>query len=93
MFHSGTLTDKLDALIDADDVNEVLNALEGTEYPQLLEDAIPTYKETGILLPLEASLDKYLLEKPSTNCQPHLKMITLPIFITICGKHGGCEPT
>ena len=57
----GDLTDKLDTLVDADDINEVLNTLEGTEYAPLLEDAIPSYQETGILLPLEASLDKYLL--------------------------------
>jgi V/A-type H+-transporting ATPase subunit C len=58
----GALSDKLDAMIDADDVSEVMNALEGTEYPQVLENALPIYKETGLLLPLEASLDKYLLE-------------------------------
>ncbi len=58
----GALTDKLDSLIEAHSVTEVLNALEGTEYPQILEDAIPIYNETGLLLPLEASLDKYLLE-------------------------------
>lgn len=58
----GDLTDKLDALVDADDINEILNTLEGTEYAPILEDAIPLYQETGILLPLEASLDKYLLK-------------------------------
>jgi len=58
----GDLADKLDTLIDADNVNEVLSALEGTEYTHILEDAIPTYQETGMILPLEASLDKYLLE-------------------------------
>ncbi|WP_048191517.1 V-type ATP synthase subunit C [Methanobacterium sp. SMA-27] len=58
----GALTDKLDSLIEADNVTEVLNALEGTEYPKILEDAIPIYNETGLLLPLEASLDKYLLK-------------------------------
>ncbi len=58
----GELSNKLDTLIEADSVTEVLNALEGTEYPKILEDAVPVYKETGLLLPLEASLDKYLLE-------------------------------
>jgi V/A-type H+-transporting ATPase subunit C len=58
----GALTDKLDSLIEADNVTEVLNGLEGTEYPKILEDAIPIYNETGLLLPLEASLDKYLLQ-------------------------------
>jgi V/A-type H+/Na+-transporting ATPase subunit C len=59
----GDLTNKLDTLVDADDINEVLNTLEGTEYAPLLENAIPTYQETGLLLPLEASLDNYLLTK------------------------------
>jgi V/A-type H+-transporting ATPase subunit C len=58
----GALSDKLDSLIEADNVTEVLNGLEGTEYPKILEDAIPIYNETGLLLPLEASLDKYLLK-------------------------------
>lgn len=58
----GELSDKLNTLIDADNINEILNNLEGTDYAPILEDAIPIYKETGILLPIEASLDKYLLE-------------------------------
>jgi V/A-type H+/Na+-transporting ATPase subunit C len=58
----GELSDKLDALVDAENVGEVLNNLEGTEYPQILEDAVPAYEKTGMLLPIEASLDKYLLE-------------------------------
>ncbi|BDZ66697.1 V-type ATP synthase subunit C [Methanobacterium ferruginis] len=58
----GDLTAKLDALVDANDINEVLSALEGTEYTSIIEDAIPVYEETGMLLPMEASLDKYLLE-------------------------------
>jgi V/A-type H+-transporting ATPase subunit C len=58
----GALSDKLDSLIEADNVTEVLNGLEGTEYPNILEDAIPIYNETGLLLPIEASLDKYLLQ-------------------------------
>jgi V/A-type H+/Na+-transporting ATPase subunit C len=58
----GELSDKLDAMVDAENVGEVLTGLEGTEYPQILEDAVPAYEETGMLLPIEASLDKYLLE-------------------------------
>jgi V/A-type H+-transporting ATPase subunit C len=58
----GVLTDKLDTLVEAETVTEVLNGLEGTEYPKILEDAIPLYNETGLLLPLESALDNYLLE-------------------------------
>ena len=58
----GTLTDKLDTLVEAETVTEVLNGLEGTEYPKILEDAIPLYNETGLLLPLESAMDNYLLE-------------------------------
>jgi V/A-type H+-transporting ATPase subunit C len=57
----GELSDRLDTLIDAENVNDVINGLEGTDYPQILEDALPVYQETGMLLPLEASLDKYVL--------------------------------
>ncbi len=57
----GELSDKLDTLIEAENVTEVINGLEGTEYPKVLEDAIPIYNETGLLLPLEDALDKYLL--------------------------------
>ncbi len=76
----GDLTDKLDALIDADNINEILNTMEGTEYTPILEDAIPIYQETGKLLPLEASLDKYLLKNllttvatPEDDNTSHLK--------------------
>ena len=58
----GELTDKLDSLIEAGNVTEVVNALEGTEYPKILEDAVPIYKETGLLLPLEDAMDKYILK-------------------------------
>ncbi len=58
----GELSDRLDTLIDADDITEIISALENTEYPQIVEDAIPVYQETGLLLPIEATLDKYLLK-------------------------------
>lgn len=58
----GELSDKLDSLVEAENVTEVINGLDGTEYPKILEDAIPIYEETGLLLPLESSMDKYLLE-------------------------------
>lgn len=58
----GSLSDKLDTLIESENVNDVLTGLEGTEYPQILEDVLPQYEETGSLLPLEVSLEKYLLE-------------------------------
>jgi len=58
----GELSDKLNTLIDADNIDEIFTGLEGTDYAQVLEDAIPVYKETGVLLPIESSLDKYLLK-------------------------------
>ncbi len=58
----GALTDKIDSLIEAETITEVINGLEGTEYPKILEDAMSMYNETGLLLPLESALDKYLLE-------------------------------
>lgn len=58
----GELSDRLNTLVDTDNVEEILNGLDGTDYAPILEDALPQYKETGLLLPLEASLDNYLLE-------------------------------
>ncbi len=58
----GELSDRLNTLVDTDNVEEILNGLEGTNYAPILEDALPQYKETGLILPLEASLDNYLLE-------------------------------
>jgi V/A-type H+-transporting ATPase subunit C len=57
----GELKDSSDKLLDAKNIEEVVNALEGTEYAQVLEDAIPEYQKTGMLLPLEAALDKNYL--------------------------------
>ncbi|MDD1774526.1 MAG: V-type ATP synthase subunit C [Methanobacterium sp.] len=58
----GELSDRLNTLIDADSIEEIINGLEGTEYAPILEDALPIYKESGVLLPIEAALDKYLLQ-------------------------------
>jgi V/A-type H+-transporting ATPase subunit C len=57
----GEINDLLEKLVDAKDVTEVITGLEGTEYAQVLEDALNDYKEKGMLLPLEAALDKYYL--------------------------------
>lgn len=57
----GELKDSSDKLLDAKNIEEVVNALEGTEYAQVLEDAIPEYQKMGMLLPLEAALDKNYL--------------------------------
>lgn len=57
----GSLQDRLDRMIDAENINDVINNLEGTEYSKILEDALPEYEKTGVLLPLETSLDKYVL--------------------------------
>ncbi len=58
----GELKDSMDKLIDAKNVIEVINGLEGTEYARILDDALPSYEKTGMILPLEAALDKYFLE-------------------------------
>ncbi len=58
----GELSDELERLVDLKTVQDVVTALEGTEYGPILEDALSDYEETGMLLPLEASLDKYYME-------------------------------
>jgi len=59
----GTLKESHDKFIDAKDITEIINALESTEYAQVLEDALPAYQKTNMLLPLEAALDKNYLNK------------------------------
>lgn len=58
----GELSDSLDKLIDAKSVTEIVTGLEGTPYARVLDDALSSYENTGLILPLEASLDKYFLE-------------------------------
>ena len=59
----GTLKESHDKFIDAKDITEIINALESTEYAQVLEDALPAYQKTNMILPLEAALDKNYLNK------------------------------
>lgn len=58
----GELKDKLEKLTDLKTVEDIITALEDTEYGPILEAALPDYEETGMLLPFEAALDKYYME-------------------------------
>ena len=60
---SGSLYEDLDRLVDAGSVTDVIAGLDGTEYADVLTDAIPEYEEQGSLLPLTNALDKYNLHK------------------------------
>ena len=59
----GSLYDDLESMIDADSVTDIVTSLDGTEYSTALEDALPQYEETKMVLPLESALDKYYLGK------------------------------
>lgn len=58
----GEIYETLEALTDSETVQDVVAGLEGTEYAQVLEDALSEYGETSMILPLEAALDRYYLE-------------------------------
>ena len=58
----GELKDSLDKLVDTKSITEIINSLEGTAYASILDDALAAYEKTGMILPLEAALDKYFLE-------------------------------
>ena len=58
----GVLYEDLRSLIDADGVTDVVTSLDGTEYAAVLEDALPKYENSGMVLALESALDKYYLE-------------------------------
>ncbi|MDD5959547.1 MAG: V-type ATP synthase subunit C [Methanobrevibacter wolinii] len=58
---SGSLYDDLDKLVDASSVTDVVAGLDGTEYSDVLKDAIPQYEESNSLLPFSNALDKFYL--------------------------------
>ncbi|PKL67547.1 MAG: V-type ATP synthase subunit C [Methanobacteriales archaeon HGW-Methanobacteriales-1] len=58
----GDLKDDLGQLSEVNSVTDIITALEGTDYAKVLEDALPAYQNTQMVLPLEAALDKYYLE-------------------------------
>lgn len=58
----GDLKDDLGQLSEVNSVTDIITALEGTDYAKILEDALPAYQNTQMVLPLEAALDKYYLE-------------------------------
>ena len=59
----GSLYDELESLADVDNVTDVVTSLDNTEYATVLEDALPQYENTNMILPLESALDKYYLGK------------------------------
>lgn len=59
----GDLYDDLVNLVDAENVTDIVTGLDGTEYATALEDALPAYEDSGMILPLESELDKHYLRK------------------------------
>ena len=51
---------KLKDLMESDDVESVISALDGTDYAPILNEALTKYLETGSLDYFEKSLDEYL---------------------------------
>ena len=60
---TGSLYEDLQRLTDVDTVTDVVAGLDGTEYAPILEEVLPEYEKTGMVLPLESALDKYYLDK------------------------------
>lgn len=58
----GELSELMDKLLDAKNITDIINGLEGTPYARVLDDALSAYQDTGMILPLEASLDRYFME-------------------------------
>lgn len=59
----GSLYEKIESLADADNITDIIAGLDTTEYASALEDALPKYEETGMVLPFESALDKYYLDR------------------------------
>ena len=60
---TGSLYEDLQRLSDVDTVTDVVAGLDGTEYAPVLEEVLPEYEKTNMVLPLESALDKYYLDK------------------------------
>jgi V/A-type H+-transporting ATPase subunit C len=60
---AGSLYEDISRLSDAETVTDVVAGLDGTEYAPVLEEVIPQYENTGMVLPFESALNKYYLEK------------------------------
>lgn len=75
----GSLKDDLSKLIEADSVQDLIVALEGTPYAKVLEDALPDFNENKTLLTLESALDNYyyhrLLEKSANQTDENTRML------------------
>jgi V/A-type H+-transporting ATPase subunit C len=59
----GELKDDHDKLIEAETIQDIIVALEGTPYAKILEESLPDYNENKTLLTLESALDNYYYEK------------------------------
>ncbi len=59
----GVLKNDLNKLIEADTVQDIIVALEGTPYAKVLEEALPDYNENKTLLTLESALDNFYYER------------------------------
>jgi len=60
---AGSLYEDIERLSDTDSVTDVVAGLDGTEYAPVLEEVLPEYEKSNMVLPLESALDKYYLEK------------------------------
>lgn len=75
----GVLKDDQDKLLDADSVQDLIVALEGTPYAKVLEEALPAFNENKTLLTLESALDNYyydrILVKSSSQADDNTRML------------------
>ncbi|OED30468.1 V-type ATP synthase subunit C [Methanosphaera sp. WGK6] len=75
----GVLKNQQDKLLEANTVQDLIVALEGTPYSRILEDALPDFNENKTLLTLESALDNYyyerLLAKSASQADDNTRML------------------
>lgn len=59
---AGGLYSEIEHLADTGTVTDIIAGLDNTEYSAVLEDVLPEYEESKMILPLGSALDKYYLE-------------------------------
>jgi V/A-type H+-transporting ATPase subunit C len=55
--------DFMTRLVETESLEELITELKETEYSDIIDDAMSDFKETKVILPFEANLDKYFYEE------------------------------
>ncbi|MEK6868776.1 MAG: ATP synthase A1 subunit C [Nanoarchaeota archaeon] len=67
----GSINPKIIRMAELDDLDELIKALEDTQYKKAIDKGVEDFKDTGSLITLETELYKYLLKQSSLLLHQH----------------------